>query len=228
MIDAIGGVLLYLGLLAIVAGLLSAVYPLRFAGIRTRRRGLGVALAGVAAFALGVYLPAPEVRVANPRTHLDEFAAVYQFSEYHSVLVHAPREKVDRALWQVRPGEIRYFRTLMRMRGLRLPRADRPILDSFTSGWFRLLADEPGREVVFGRTAPGIRIMMNFRMEDAEAGYTRLTTETRVYAVGTHMYHGFAAYWRMIRPGSGLIRKKWLRAIQQRAEAAAAEPAGTS
>jgi len=30
----------------------------------------------------------------------------------------------------------------------------------------------------------------------------------------------FAAYWRVIYPGSALIRVMWLRAIKQRAEAA--------
>ncbi|HYW41393.1 MAG TPA: hypothetical protein VE959_00970 [Bryobacteraceae bacterium] len=35
---------------------------------------------------------------------------------------------------------------------------------------------------------------------------------------GPQLLHGFAAYWRMIYPGSALIRRMWLRAIKRRAE----------
>jgi hypothetical protein len=46
----------------------------------------------------------------------------------------------------------------------------------------------------------------------------RLTTETRVYATDPIARKKFAAYWRLIRGGSGLIRREWLRAIRRRAE----------
>jgi hypothetical protein len=40
----------------------------------------------------------------------------------------------------------------MRIRFLKSPPDDgRPVLDSFVSGWFVLLADDPDREIVFGR-----------------------------------------------------------------------------
>jgi hypothetical protein len=68
--------------------------------------------------------------------------------------------------------------------------------------------------------APFIKIVMNFRIEDVDATHCLLTTETRVYAVGTQPLRGFASYWRMIYPGSALIRREWLRAIKLRAEAA--------
>jgi hypothetical protein len=60
---------------------------------------------------------------------------------------------------------------------------------------------------------------MNLRIEEAEAGHCLLTTETRVYAVGPQVVRGFATYWRLIYPGSALIRRMWLRAIKLRAEA---------
>jgi hypothetical protein len=45
-----------------------------------------------------------------------------------------------------------------------------------------------------------------------------LTTETRIYATDTSARKKFAAYWRVIYPGSALIRVMWLRAIRGRAE----------
>jgi hypothetical protein len=63
---------------------------------------------------------------------------------------------------------------------------------------------------------------MNFRIQELDGAHCRLTTETLVYAAGFHLVHGFAAYWRMIYPGSSLIRHMWLRAIKLRAEGAEA------
>lgn len=208
-----GGALLYLSLAGVAAGFLSLLWR------RHRRKGLFLLGLGFLGFITGVYLPVSETRVTVPRTRLDEFAPVFQFSEFHSISVSASRERVDAAIRKVTPEEIRHFQTLMRIRFLSTPER-RPILESFTAGAFQLLADEPGREIVFGRGggARPIKIVMNFRIEEAGPGRCLLTTEARVYAVGFHALHGFATYWRMIYPGSSLIRREWLRAIKLRAE----------
>jgi hypothetical protein len=118
--------------------------------------------------------------------------------------------------------------------------ARKPILEVATSSGFLLLADQPGHETVVGMVviapsgprepfadpqdlialaAPGYaKAVMNFRMEDAGGGWTRLTTETRVWATDASSRRRFAAYWRTIYPGSALIRRTWLRAIRERAE----------
>jgi len=59
---------------------------------------------------------------------------------------------------------------------------------------------------------------MNFRIEDASSAACTLTTETRVYATDASTRRRLALYWRMIYPGSALIRRMWLRAIARRAE----------
>ena len=59
---------------------------------------------------------------------------------------------------------------------------------------------------------------MNFLVEDEGGGWTRVTTETRVFATDAAATRRFAAYWRLIYPGSALIRRMWLRAIARRAE----------
>lgn len=59
---------------------------------------------------------------------------------------------------------------------------------------------------------------INFRLEDAGEGGTLLTTETRVYATDASVRKKFGVYWRVIYPGSALIRVMWLRAIRNRAE----------
>jgi len=246
-VTILGCMLLYLGLIGAAAGVISLLKPLRLLGIRTRKRGLPVVGLGLAVFIVGVYLPVSETRVEAPRTRLDEFAPVFQFSEFHSAEIDASKDRVYSAIRAVTPEEIRFYKTLTWIRrfGQRSPAGilnapeRRPILETFVPGAFVLLADEPGREIVIGRAGDGrgaqalppeefkavrrprlLKIAMNFRIYELDATHCRLTTETRVYAAGTHVVRGFAAYWRMIYPGSALIRRTWLRAIKLRAEAA--------
>lgn len=108
-----------------------------------------------------------------------------------------------------------------------------------------LLAEQPDRELVVGtigqfwRAAGGA-----YRVADADEfltanppGYAkavmnfviyrkhgsdgiRLRTETRIYIPDPGARRRFAAYWRIIYPGSAVIRIAWLRAIKRRAERA--------
>jgi hypothetical protein len=242
-----GGALIYLGLICAAAGAASLVKPIRFLGIRTRAKGLLLLGLGLLAAAVGVYLPVTETRVETVRTRLDEFAPVYQFSEFHSIDIAASKDRIYAAIRKVTPEEILFFKTLTWLRrfGQRSPAGvlnapeRRPILETFSAGAFLVLADDPGREIVFGRAGnprrggplPAeefkaahqgefVKIVMNFSIEEMDGSHCVLTTETRVYAAGPQVVRGFAAYWRMIYPGSALIRRMWLRAIKLRAEGA--------
>ena len=65
---------------------------------------------------------------------------------------------------------------------------------------------------------PGFaKAVLNFHV--LEAGeHTLLTTETRVQATSEEARRVFRRYWRIVMPGSALIRRAWLRAIRRRAE----------
>jgi len=116
-----------------------------------------------------------------------------------------------------------------------------PILDVATRTSFLLLAEEPNHEIVLGTVVlvprrwrptrratpedfkafhePGFALAaMNFLVEDAGPGACTVTTETRIYATDSSARRRFAAYWRVIYPGSSLLRRTWLRAIAHRAE----------
>ncbi|HEY8183086.1 MAG TPA: hypothetical protein VII32_12660, partial [Thermoanaerobaculia bacterium] len=68
------------------------------------------------------------------------------------------------------------------------------------------------------RLRPGfVLAVMNFAVRPIGAGRSLVTTETRVFANSVAVRRGFAAYWRVIYPGSALIRITWLRAIERRA-----------
>jgi hypothetical protein len=125
------------------------------------------------------------------------------------------------------------------------PSEDKPILDVALAGGFVLLGEETDRELLLGAVVvappdvvrmatrgnvpsldPGLfrtldrpgfaRAVMNFRAVPESDGWTRVTTETRVHAVDRPTQRQFARYWRIIYPGSWIIRWSWLRAIEAR------------
>lgn len=222
--------------------------PLRFLGLASRRSGaLLVGFGLLAAFA-GAALPIGLVRPAGQRTRLDDFVPAYHFHELHSIRIEAPADRVFRAAKDVTAGEIRFFRLLTWIRSPRLRGGketilaapqDKPILPVALRSGFLLLAEEADRELVFGglmgRRRAGIphpspddfaafdrpgysKVAMNFLVEPESAGLCRLTTETRVFSLDPGARRRFAAYWRVIYPGSALIRRMWLEAIRRRAE----------
>jgi hypothetical protein len=129
---------------------------------------------------------------------------------------------------------------LARRRGLPTEKKS-PLLGQMLDSGFVLLAREPGLELVAGVVAapwkvgappvevsdgggfgafdePGyMKGAMNFSVEPLDGG-TLLRTETRVLTTDPASRRAFGRYWRIIRPGSALIRRSWLRAAKRRAE----------
>jgi hypothetical protein len=242
--------LVYAGFLLAFLGFISLLKPLKFLRIRSRARGALIFLIGLLTVAIGMAMPAEEIRIAEPRTQLDRFVPVYQFDEFHSIRVAASRDQVYRAIREVTADEILLFRTLTSIRRFGRPGPEsilnapehQPLLDVAMRSGFMLLAEDPGEEIVVGTAVvappgwrpkgrptpegfrklhdPGFALAaMNFRVEEAGPGACRVATETRVYATDAGARRRFASYWRVIYPGSALIRRMWLRAIRDRAEA---------
>ena len=209
--------------------------------------GVLLVAVGLVLTIVAIALPAPEMRAAGIATHLDEIVPVWQFSESHTTRVAAPPERVFEAIRAVRADEIAFFRLLtwIRRGGRKLPESilnagtNRPILDVATSSGFCWLADDPPRELVIGTVViappgargelkpaffhqplpPGFAIgVMNFLVKPDGNGGSFVSTETRVYASDKKSRKRFAKYWRVIYPGSALIRRMWLRAIERRVE----------
>ncbi len=68
------------------------------------------------------------------------------------------------------------------------------------------------------REQGAVKMAFNFRAEDAGDGWSTVTTETRVLATDDLTRRGMGRYWRLIVPGSGLLRFQWLDGIKKRAE----------
>jgi hypothetical protein len=66
---------------------------------------------------------------------------------------------------------------------------------------------------------PGcVKVAFNLKVDDAGNGWTAVSTETRLHALDAGSRRGMAVYWRMIYPGSGMLRTMWLQAARTRAE----------
>jgi hypothetical protein len=241
-----GSAIVYSGLVVTAAGVILAIRPMERLHITTRSQGLAIAGLGVLIAGIGFALPAPESRTAKVETRLDEFLPAWQFNERHSITVEASPDRVFLALTQVRADEIALFRTLtwIRRGGRAMPEGilnasgQRPLLDVATRSGFIYLANDPPREIVLGTVVvapPGKRMdltpesfktplppgfalaAMNFVVSPEGPNASRLTTETRVFATSYGASRRFAVYWRMIYPGSAIIRRMWLRAVRRRA-----------
>jgi hypothetical protein len=239
--------LAYAGIVAALLGLANLALPFRFMGVRKRAVG-ALGLAGGAALTLAaLFWPASMVRVAQFRTRLDDVMPEYQFSETHSARVHSQPEQAMEAVRQSTFGDMKALATLLKIRGaaLRIPDTgglpqDKRVLDAFSAPgvvlggseheivvcWIadlraKRLADVGTlQEFADYREQSAIKMAFNFNVEDAGEGWSTISTETRVAALAESSRRGMARYWRLIVPGSGLLRRQWLDGIKRRAESA--------
>jgi hypothetical protein len=179
-------------------------------------------------------------------SRLDEFMPVWQFRERHAIRIAAPPARVFAAIKDVRAKEIAFFNILVWIRrgGRRGPESilnpgdTAPLLDVATRSGFIYLADDAPREIVLGTAViappgrkceatppmfktvlePGFALAaMNFLVTPDGPNGSLVSTETRVFANSPAARQKFARYWRIIYPGSALIRRMWLRAVKRRA-----------
>jgi hypothetical protein len=241
-----GSAAVYTGIIIAFAGLCLLVKPVRRLRVRTRVRALVVAIAGIVLIGVGLFFPTSDSRVSLVENRLDEFTPVWQFRELHTIRVAASPARVFDAIRRVRADEIRLFHTLtwIRRGGREAPPSilnaggREPLIDVATRSGFVRLADDAPRELLIGAVVmapPGTRgkptaemfrkplppgfavATMNFVVKADGPGRSMVSTETRVYASDAAARRRFAAYWRVIYPGSAIIRRMWLRAIERRA-----------
>jgi hypothetical protein len=245
--DSIGVALVYGGLLAAVLAATAVIKPWKWFHTRRRAlltllAGLGTALAGFAlpqgesrvpevVTQLDVYVPAYQFSELHST---DVHASCEQ--AYADLLAVRPHEIAFFHL-------LTAIRRLGQGGGPSMIHApqETPLLETALHTGFLKLSDRPGDEFVMGaimgptgpewsrdRRSPeafrtfqrrrAAKVAMNFRMQPMGPGACRVFTETRVYATGRAERQAFAVYWRLIYPGSALIRRMWLQAIRRRAE----------
>jgi hypothetical protein len=163
---------------------------------------------------------------------LDRVLPSWEHRERHEIRVGAPPERALAAVREVRSAEMPLVRILFRLRGLR-PSPDGTLLDAMRADGFQPFGEDvyvavgkpwtPGGGlrrvddfVTFAE--PGFaKMALDFRAVPEQDG-SRLSTETRVQLTDAAARRRFAAYWLVVRPFSGLVRRGWLRAAKRAAE----------
>jgi hypothetical protein len=232
----------YLGIGFFVVGLLSVIKPFRFFYIRSRKLALLLVNVGLLLFVTGLIFPSPMIRSKRPHQCIDDFMPEYQFYEYHEMYVNAPAKAVYRAMREVAFTDIPIARWLLRIRGMKTGQFAQPILEELTQPGTGFLSLENNNlyEYVGGfvgkpwsndkppdvktpeefcafRLPGNIKVAFNMHVVAMEDGICRLSSETRIIGVDASAQKAFSRYWRMIYPGSAIIRRMWIDAIAGRA-----------
>ena len=242
----LGSTIVYAGLVITGAGLILVIKPIERLHLTSRSQGLAIAGIGVLVAGMGLSAPTSESRIDKTETRLDEFIPVWQFNERHTIRVAASPERVFDAVRLVRANEISLFKALtwIRRGGRKAPESilnagdSTPLLEVATRNGFIYLANDAPRELVIGTVVvapPGQRgaltpqtfkaplplgfalAAMNFVVTPDGPNASIVSTETRVFANDPESRRKFARYWRVIYPGSAIIRRMWLRAVKRRA-----------
>jgi hypothetical protein len=238
--------LAYSGIVLALCGLANLALPFRFLGVRKRAVGALIFAGGVGLAVVALLWPAPMIRVAQHRTLLDDIMPEYQFGVQHSERVHAKPEQAMQAIRQSKWGDLKSLVTLLKIRGTASGTPfhdagyfspDKRVFDAFSASGYvfggseheilmcggadmrakRPLAVRTLQEFADYREQGGVKIAYDFNVEDAGDGWSTVTAETRV-EVQDNYGRGPAIYWRLIVPGSGLLRIQWLDGIKRRAE----------
>ena len=137
------------------------------------------------------------------KTLLDDYLPDFDVRTSYGIRIAASPERVYEGLWTADFDYWGLTRALYALRTLpSFPLAPRET-------WRRFREPSP----------PGTaKAAWNFAVGKSSDGITELRTETRVLCADLVTRRRFRAYWTLIRPFSGLIRKEMLAAVRSAAE----------
>lgn len=205
-----------------------------------------LALLGVGYLAKNWYSYGRASTKGAPDELLDRFIPTYEVREYNEIRVEAP---LDIAYDAVRAMDINrspLVKGIFRARQLALGGEDsvpppRPLLEETQALGWRVLAEEPGREIVLGAvTQPWVanvtfeglpaedfrafdrpayvKIAFTLAADPIDAQSSTVRTETRVITTDRYARDRFRRYWTLVSPGVRLIRLEGMRLVRSDAE----------
>ena len=179
---------------------------------------------------------------------LDSFIPVYDVARRQHLRVVAPAQTTFSAACDINLQQSAIFRAIVRARALVLgsePEKQKPhqlglVEQAKAWGWGEL-AQDPGREIVFGAVTqpwarnpvfralpfgefakfqePGfVKIVWMLRVDRIDGGKSMVSTETRVATADPVSRAKFRRYWSWASPGMFLIRWVSLKAVRDEAE----------
>ena len=166
---------------------------------------------------------------------IDRYMPGYTFNEYHETIVNTAIETVYHTAKDIDLSKSAAIRVLFRLRGL--PKKRLHLQDFIDDIGFTSLEENVPYENLIGfwtrmkiaripsyadfknnSISPWIKVVWNFEFEKIEDNRTKVSTETRVLCVKPITRFTFGLYCYLIKPFSGLVRKKMLRIIKETSE----------
>ena len=165
------------------------------------------------------------------RTLIDKYMPQYTFNEYHEAVLNCPIQNVYHIAKDVDLSKSNIIKFLFKIRGLPTKRLN---LQNFINDigfthleenfpyefligfWARVkISKIPNYEDFINNSiSPWIKVVWNFQFEEMDENKTKVSTETRVLCVVPITKFTFGLYWSVIKPFSGLTRKKMLKIIK--------------
>jgi len=174
---------------------------------------------------------------------IEHFLPTYQFSERHACAIAAPPARVLDAMAAYRPEADPLFRAMIGLRELPMRLFGKPDdqrapfgLDDFTllgrddtsivyglvgQFWkpnYGLVPVADGAAFVAIDADDVAKLVFAFAVNRDPAGRTRLVTQTRVHCANRATCLKFMPYWLLIRPVSGLLRRRILSSVRKASE----------
>jgi len=234
----------WIGAILALVGIISIVNPLDFLFIVDRKTALAVFCGGILMSVISLYWPT-EVYHSKTNLKIDTFLPDYSFNECHEVRINASPEAVRQALQATGVGDIPAIHLLLKIRGIEnkdlshKATGTQQSTDIFSTPDFNFFvadstefisvmilkasAKTPPPEVTTAQqfrafNKPGyVKVAFNFRFISLGNGQTLISTETRNYAITKEDARIFGRYWRIIYPGSAIIRRLWLDTLDKKA-----------
>lgn len=218
---------------------------------RMVKRGAAAALLAAAGYGAAAWYRYGRIGPAGKGDELlDRFMPAYEVRERHETRVKAPASVTFAAARGLELHRSRLIRAIFRGRELLMGSAGRdrpaprPFLDEVLSLGWRVLAEEPDREIVLGAaTQPWmadvvfrgllpeefagfdepdyVKIAWNFAVTPLGDDESLFRTETRVATTDASARRRFRRYWAVFSPGIVLIRWETLRLVRRAAESRA-------
>ena len=182
-----------------------------------------------------------------PDLHLEQLIPVYDVVERLQVQVSAPADRTFSVACNLHLLDSSLIHTIFRIREFVLDgtvnehREELGLVEQATAWGWNKIAEQPGREVVFGAVTqpwvanpvfqglsstqfrnfqkPGfVKIAWTLRVDPVSPSKTIMSTETRVLATDADARARFRRYWSFVAPGTILIRRIALRNLKRRVE----------
>lgn len=239
--------LFWIGAILTLIGLVSMIHPLSFLFILNRTIAACVLCGGILLSIIALFLPA-KIYHSQTDLALDTLLPDYSFNEYHEVIVNASIDEMKRALQTTGVRDIPVALLFLKIRGIADYEKDRSDTvtnnqqnpDSFVTPDFKFIvanpfelftlmvlkgsAGTPPPEITTAKEfrafrEPGyVKVAVNFLFRSLDDGRTLVSTETRNLPITRKDSRIFGRYWRIIYPGSAIIRRLWLNTLARKAE----------